>query len=77
VICLHPFVSDGTLASSSTPARRRFRVVWRDRRLLQKLFNTTLQRIWPLTTGRKLIIDADGLEFIGHRQLGLLERYAR
>ncbi|WP_313676540.1 MEDS domain-containing protein [Mycolicibacterium sp.] len=48
-------------------------------------FSTVLQRIWPVVGGDvgpgpggdDVVIDIDAVEFIGHRQLLTLDRYAR
>lgn len=42
-----------------------------------QLFATTLERIWPLSRGDTLRIDAQQLQFISHRQMSLLEECAR
>lgn len=42
-----------------------------------ELFTTTVERIWVLTPGRTLMINADGLQFISHQQLRFLDQCAR
>jgi MEDS: MEthanogen/methylotroph, DcmR Sensory domain len=40
-------------------------------------FTTALQRIWPLTQGHELIVDAYGLDFVTHHELVALDEKAR
>lgn len=80
VICLHPFVSSGSVsfqlyAEPDLDA---------DVALAGELdasngdvFDTALQRVWPLVAGNTVRIAADELSFIGHQQLHLLEDRAR
>jgi anti-anti-sigma regulatory factor len=78
LICLHPFTdrrarsfriyaeidSDYSLTGEIDAAS-------------EELLSTTMQRIGPLTGDGQLVIDAQGLKFISHRQLLQLDHYAR
>jgi hypothetical protein len=70
LMCLHPFVNADTVS---------FRIYAQhdhDFALAGEIdagdhepFTTALQRIWPLTTGEELVIDAHELSFLTHREL--------
>lgn len=77
-ICLHPFIGQGASTFQLYADRDvGFALTGEIDASCDGLFTTTLMRIWPLTAGRTLTINADGLRFISHQQLRCLERYAR
>ena len=78
LICLHP------LASRSAPNFRLYAHPGTGFALAGELdaatdhaFSTALQRVWPLASGDTIVIDAHDVEFIGHRQLAILEHCGR
>jgi anti-anti-sigma regulatory factor len=77
-VCLHPFASQGV-----TPLRFYFApgadcaVAGDVDDASDALFTTTLRRLWPRVSHETLVIDAQALNFIGHRQLVTLDRLAR
>ncbi len=78
--CLHPFVFVGREA----PGFRMYAQPGVAFALTGELdagsdavFTAALHRTWALTCDNTLVIDAQGLEFIGHQQLCTLDRCAR
>jgi anti-anti-sigma regulatory factor len=76
--CLHPFVGE------QTPTFRLYAQPGADFALTGEIdaasdetFTTALRRTWPLNIDNTLIIDAQGLEFITHKQLNTLDQRAR
>lgn len=80
LICLHPFVAHDTtdfrlfadpVAEVDCALRGEVDAA------SMRTFDATLRRIWPPADRREFLIDARGLEFIGQRQLRLLDEFAR
>lgn len=75
LICLHPWIGQGPV---------RFRIYaeqGHDFALAGEIdaadyraFTTALRRIWPLTTGDELVVDAHGLDFVTHRELFVIDQ---
>jgi anti-anti-sigma factor len=80
LICLHPFVSRGAvpfrLYAESEPEFD-LALTGEIDAASSELFATTLRRAWPRAGGKKLVINAGGLEFISHAPLRMLDQYAR
>ncbi|MGH3597748.1 MAG: MEDS domain-containing protein [Mycobacterium sp.] len=80
LICLHPFVSKGAVTFrlyADPGADVDFALTGEIDAAANKLFDTTLQRVWPLQSGHTVHIDAQDLTFISHQQLFTLEERAR
>ncbi|MGH3558475.1 MAG: MEDS domain-containing protein [Mycobacterium sp.] len=80
LICLHPFVSKGAVTFrlyADPGADVDFALTGEIDAAANKLFDTTLQRVWPLGSGHTLRINAQDLTFISHQQLFTLEERAR
>lgn len=80
LVCLHPFVGTGSVLFrlyADPGANLDFALSGELDTSTDKVFDIALQRLWPLMSGRTLRIGADGLEFISHRQLYLLDEGAR
>lgn len=78
LICLHPYVDP------RAPGFRLYAAPGSHFALAGDLdarsdgaFAATLRRIWPPNGDDTVVVDADGLEFVSHRQLDLLDRLAR
>jgi anti-anti-sigma regulatory factor len=78
LICLHPFVSPGTAGFRVyAEPDAGYALTGEIDAASGDLFATMVQRTWPLTGDETLVVDAQQLQFIGHRQLVGLDRYAR
>jgi hypothetical protein len=78
LVCLHPLVNRGaTPFRLYTEPEADYALAGAVDTADDELFTTTLRRLWPLTPEETVVLDAQGLEFIGHRQLYALERLAR
>jgi len=80
LICLHPFVSKGSVTFrlyADPGADVDFAVTGEIDAAANKLFDTTLQRIWPLESSHTLRIGAQELKFISHEPMFNLEERAR
>jgi anti-anti-sigma regulatory factor len=80
LVCLHPFANDGSVPFrlyAEPDLDMTFALAGEIDAAGHELFATTLQRIWPLTEGHTVRINAQALEFISHQQLFLLEECAR
>jgi anti-anti-sigma regulatory factor len=80
LVCLHPFVNKGSVMFqlyAEPDEDMAFALTGEVDAASHELFTTTLQRIWPMPPGHTVRIDAQGLEFISHQQLLLLEEQAR
>ncbi len=80
LMCLHPFVSKGSVTFrlyADPGADVDFALTGEIDASADKLFDTTLQRIWPLESGNTVRIGAHDLEFISHQQMFMLEERAR
>ncbi|GBE68298.1 hypothetical protein MFM001_47600 [Mycobacterium sp. MFM001] len=80
LMCLHPFVSSGSVTFrlfADPDAEMDFALAGEIDASANELFDTTVQRIWPLVPGNTVRIGAHKLEFIGHRELCALEQRAR
>ncbi|MGH3967427.1 MAG: STAS domain-containing protein, partial [Mycobacterium sp.] len=76
--CLHPFVGDeGPSFRLYAQPGVAFALTGQLDAASDEVFTTTLHRILALTRDNPLIIDAQGLEFISHRQLCTLDHCAR
>lgn len=78
LLCLHPGAGPASVPFQlySQPAHRNSIALSGNLDAASEaLFATTLQRILPLLPHDTLEIDARELEFVGHRQLFLLDRY--
>jgi hypothetical protein len=70
LMCLHPFVNAGTVSFRIYAQRDHdFALAGEIDAGDHESFTTALQRIWPLTTGEEVVIDAHGLNFLTHRAL--------
>lgn len=79
LICLHPYVADDTTAFrlfADIDTEQGCVVSGEIDAASTHVFGTTLSRVWPLTEGREIHVDATGLEFIGQRQLRLVDELA-
>lgn len=78
LLCLHPHV-DGKAPSVRLHAApgTSFALTGDIDAASNALYTTALQRIWSLSADDPVIIDAQGLEFITHRQLCTLDQHAR
>ena len=75
LICLHPFVRKGPVSFRIyAEGDNGFAIAGEIDAAGHEVFTTALQRIWPLATGDKLVIDAHQLDFITHRELFAIER---
>lgn len=75
LMCLHPFVGQGPVRFRIYAQRGNdFALAGEVDAADNGAFTTALQRIWPLTTGDELVIDAHGLDFITHRELVAIDR---
>lgn len=80
LICLHPFVSKGSVAFrlyADPEADVDFAITGEIDAAANKLFDTTLQRVWPLESSHTLHIGAQELNFISHEPMFNLEERAR
>jgi hypothetical protein len=80
LICLHPFVSKGatTFRLYADPeADVDFAIAGEIDAAANRLFDTTLQRVWPLESSHTLQIGAQELKFISHEPMFNLEERAR
>jgi MEDS: MEthanogen/methylotroph, DcmR Sensory domain len=80
LICLHPFVSKGSVTFrlyADPEADVDFAISGEIDAAANKLFDTTLQRIWPLESSHTLHIGAQELRFISHEPMFNLEERAR
>jgi hypothetical protein len=79
LICLHPLVGAGDVhfrLYAQPEHGADFALAGEIDLSDNDLFATTLRRMWPLTAGDVLRIDARDLEFIGPEQLRMLDRSA-
>lgn len=75
LMCLHPFVGQGPVGFRIYAERDNdFAIAGEIDAAGYEAFTAALQRIWPLTTGDKLVIDAHRLDFMTHRELFAIER---
>lgn len=80
MVCLHPFVNKGSATFrlyAEPDAEMTFALTGEIDAASQEVFGTALRRVWPLSDGDTVRIDAQELEFISHPQLFLLEECAR
>jgi anti-anti-sigma regulatory factor len=80
LICLHPFVSKGSVTFrlyADPEADVDFAISGEIDAAANKLFDTTLQRVWPLQSSHTLHIGAQALKFISHEPMFGLEERAR
>jgi DcmR-like sensory protein len=80
LICLHPFVSKGSVTFrlyADPEADVDFAITGEIDAAANKLFDTTLQRVWPLESSHTLQIGAQELKFISHEPMFNLEERAR
>jgi anti-anti-sigma regulatory factor len=80
LICLHPFVSRESVTFrlyADPEADVDFAITGEIDAAANKLFDTTLQRVWPLESSHTLRIGAQGLKFISHEPMFNLEERAR
>jgi anti-anti-sigma regulatory factor len=80
LMCLHPFVSEGSVMFrifADPDAETDFALAGEIDASSDELFETALQRVWPLLRSNTVRIGARKLEFIGHQQLCTLEERAR
>jgi hypothetical protein len=80
LICLHPFVSKGSVTFrlyADPEADVDFAISGEIDAAANKLFDTTLQRVWPLESSHTLHIGAQELRFISHEPMFNLEERAR
>ncbi|KZS58276.1 hypothetical protein A4G26_14255 [Mycobacterium kansasii] len=78
LLCLHPYVgphapSFGLYAAPGCG----FALAGEIDAASESVFAASLHRTWPLTGDDTFVLDAQGLVFIGHRQLDILDRCAR
>ena len=78
LVCLHPLVGPGspTFRLYAEPSAA-FALDGEIDAAGTDTFMTTLRRIWPETGSGELVIDAEGLEFISHRELLALDQQAQ
>jgi anti-anti-sigma regulatory factor len=80
LICLHPFVSKGSVTFrlyADPEADVDFAITGEIDAAANQLFDTTLQRVWPLESSHTLHIGAQELKFISHEPMFNLEERAR
>lgn len=80
LLCLHPFISAGSVSFqlfADPEPEVDFALTGELDAFTLDIFSTTLRRIWPLTAGTTLHIDARELTFIDHRSLITLGQVAR
>jgi hypothetical protein len=80
LICLHPFVSKGSVTFrlyADPEADVDFAITGEIDAAANKLFDTTLERVWPLESSHTLRIGAQELKFISHEPMFNLEERAR
>ncbi|HET9875500.1 MAG TPA: MEDS domain-containing protein [Mycobacterium sp.] len=78
LICLHPFVNQGTVPFRLyAEPEAGFVLTGEIDAATAELFTATLRCVLPPAREDTVVIDAQGLEFIGHEQLLCLDNYAR
>jgi anti-anti-sigma regulatory factor len=80
LICLHPFVSEGSVTFrlyADPDVDVDFAISGEIDAAASKLFDTTLERVWPLESNHTLHIGAQELQFISHGPIFNLEERAR
>ncbi len=78
LICLHPFVNRrGASFRLYAEVDAGYALAGEIDAASDELFSTAVHRTWSLAGDDKLVIDAEALEFVGHRQLLTLDHYAR
>jgi hypothetical protein len=80
LLCLHPYISAGSVSFqlfADPEPEVDFALTGELDAFTQDVFTTTLGRIWPLTAGTTLHVDARELTFVDHRSLITLSQVAR
>lgn len=80
LLCLHPYISAGSVSFqlfADPEPEVDFALTGELDAFTHDVFTTTLSRIWPLTAGTTLHIDARELTFVDHRSLITLGQIAR
>lgn len=80
LLCLHPYVSAGSVnfqLFADPEPEVDFILTGELDAFTQDVFTTTLGRVWPLTAGTTLHIDARELSFVDHRSLIALSQVGR
>jgi hypothetical protein len=79
LICLHPFVGEAAASFhiyAEPEARFDFALTGEIDAATSDVFATTPHRLLPLTANATVQVNAEALQFIGHRQMALLDELA-